>query len=133
MAISAGSTAGASSAGSARAFGPDRYTSRAQLTKLIVLSHGWAPVTPATPSFSDVPRTFWAYSYIETALAHGVISGYDDGTFLPLSNITRAQLAKMIVQSEDWPVVQPAQATFTDVGPGHWAYPWIETVAQQGW
>jgi hypothetical protein len=35
----------------------------------------------------------------------------------------------MLVLSQGWPEVHPAQATFRDVGSGHWAYEWIETVA----
>jgi subtilisin family serine protease len=109
-------------------FGPDHFTTRAQFAKMLVLSHAWPVITPAQPSFTDVPRDFWAYGYIETVRAHGVVSGYMDGTFLPASNVTRAQMAKMLVQSQDWTPVQPATATFTDVGSDNWAYGWIETI-----
>jgi subtilisin family serine protease len=111
-------------------FGPDQFTTRAQFTKLLVLSHDWPVVTPARPSFVDVPRSLWAYGYIETARARGVISGYMDGTFVPAGNVTRAQLAKMLVQSQGWTPVQPVAPTFTDVGPDHWAYIWIETIIE---
>jgi subtilisin family serine protease len=109
-------------------FGPDRFTSRAQFAKMIVLSENWPLVTPATPSFVDVPSAFWAYAYIETARAHGVVSGYADGTFEPVSNITRGQLAKILVQSQGWTPIQPARPTYSDVGPDHWAFGWVETV-----
>jgi hypothetical protein len=33
---------------------------------------------------------------VETAFAHGIISGYADNTFRPVASITRGQLAKMI-------------------------------------
>jgi hypothetical protein len=113
-------------------FRPDTFTTRAQFTKMLVLSHHWPLLTPNTPTFTDVPRALWAYSYIETAYAHDVISGYADGTFRPADNVTRGQLAKMLVLSQGWPVVHPTRATFTDVGGGHWAYEWIETVAAHG-
>jgi hypothetical protein len=113
-------------------FRPEAYTTRAQLTKMLVLSHRWRLLNPNTPTFTDVPRDYWAYTYIETAHAHNVINGYADGAFHPTDNVTRAQLAKMLVQSQGWTVVHPARATFSDAGTGHWAYEWIETLAARG-
>jgi subtilisin family serine protease len=113
-------------------FRPETYTTRAQFTKMLVLSRHWPLLDPVTPTFTDVPRDYWSYSYIETAYAHDVLNGYADGTFRPQDNVTRGQLAKMLVQSQNWPLAHPAQATFSDVGSGHWAYEWIETVAAHG-
>jgi hypothetical protein len=110
-------------------FRPDAFTSRAQLTKMLVLGHEWPLLNPTTPTFTDVSRDFWAYTYIETAHAHNVINGYADGSFHPVDSVTRAQLSKMLVQSAGWPIIHPARATFGDVGSGHWAYEWVETVA----
>lgn len=113
-------------------FRPEAYTTRAQFTKILVLSQRWPLLDPETPTFTDVPRDYWAYSYIETAHAHEVINGYADGSFRPTDNVTRGQLAKMLVQSQGWRVVHPLRATFGDVGNGHWAYEWIETIAARG-
>jgi amidase len=74
-----------------------------------------------------VPTTLWSYAYVETARAHGAISGYSDGTFRPNSDITRAQLAKMIVTAAGWPLTAPARPSFTDVPATHWAYSFVET------
>ena len=41
---------------------------------------------PASPSFC----------FVEIALAHGVISGYSDGTFRPGNNATRGQICKIV-------------------------------------
>lgn len=59
---------------------------------------------PATPSFSDVPRTAWYYPYIETAAHEGWIRG--DGncygtasarcTVRPASDVNRAEMATML-------------------------------------
>ena len=99
---------------------------------MLVLGHRWPLLNPTTPTFTDVPRDFWAYTYIETAHAHDVINGYAGGTFRPMDNVTRGQLAKMLVQSQGWRLLHPSQTTFTDVGTSHWAYEWIETVAAHG-
>lgn len=39
----------------------------------------------------------WAKNYINDAVSCGVISGYDDGTFLPKKNVTRAEAAQMLL------------------------------------
>ena len=65
--------------------------------------------------FSDVCPDYWAYTYIEYLAAHGIISGYADGTFRPGATATRAQLAKMIVLARGWPIVTPPSPSFRDV------------------
>jgi len=38
-------------------------------------------VMPVTPSFTDIPESYWAYSEIEIAKQIGITSGMDDGSF----------------------------------------------------
>ena len=40
-----------------------------------------SPIFAAGTSFSDVPKTHWAYSYVETASQNGWVAGVGDGTF----------------------------------------------------
>lgn len=47
--------------------------------------------------FEDVPRSYAFYKYIKGLREAKVIKGYTDDIFKPEENITRAQLAKMIV------------------------------------
>ncbi len=54
------------------------------------------PAGPTTPTFKDVPTTYWAYKYIEYLAKMGIISGYPDGTFHPTENLTRAQAASFM-------------------------------------
>ena len=67
-----------------------------QIAKIIVVATGWTLLNPATPTFSDTPANSPFYSYIETAYAHGIISGYDDGTFRWPGTATRGQAAKIV-------------------------------------
>ena len=46
--------------------------------------------------FSDVLRTDWAVEYIREAAARGWIIGYEDGTFRPGNNITRAEVVTVV-------------------------------------
>ena len=77
-------------------FRPSNFVTRGQLTKIVVIGAGWALHTPATPTFSDVPTGNVFYPFIETALCHGAISGYSDGTFRPNANAFRGQIAKIV-------------------------------------
>lgn len=76
---------------------------RAQLSKIVVVAanhvYGWKILNPNTPTFSDVPREDPFYTFIETAVCHGIISGYSDGGFHPDSEATRAQIAKIVCQA----------------------------------
>jgi hypothetical protein len=91
-------------------FRPSNNITRGQLSKLIMLGMGWVASPPPDPdyTFADVPRSNPFFSYIETIVAHGVVSGYTCGGlgepcdpqghayFRPGNNGTRAQLSKML-------------------------------------
>ena len=111
-------------------FRPENPTTRAQIAKMIVLAAQY-PLTlpPGAPHFADVPPASPFYTFIEVAYAHGVISGYADGTFRPYALVTRAQLSKMIVIARGLALVTPPVPTFRDVSAAYWAYSYIETAA----
>ncbi len=77
-------------------FRPTSIINRAQAAKMLVIAKGWTLVNPPNPTFPDMPSDNWAYSYVETAVSHGIIGGYDDGTFRPSDPLTRALLSKML-------------------------------------
>ncbi len=70
---------------------------------------GFTP--PATPTFPDVPEDQWAYTYIEYAVANGVVQGYPypdpedpDATiyrYLPGNIVTRCQMAVYVARAFD--------------------------------
>jgi hypothetical protein len=105
---------------------------RGQLAKMLTLGLGWPLAQPETPTFDDVPVASPYYYYVETAYAHGVISGYRDHTFRPYNSITRAQLSKMIVIAKNWPLALPETPTFSDVPRDDWAFGFVETAHAQG-
>jgi len=113
-------------------FRPYNATTRAQLAKIVVGAAGWPLVTPPTAHFRDVPPGSLFYTFVETAFAHGIVSGYSDGTFQPGNPVTRGQLAKIIVAAQGWPLVTPAPGHFRDVPPGYVFYSAIETAFAHG-
>src|SRR5437868_11825119 len=52
-------------------FRPYNTTTRAQLTKVVVLARGWPIDTTGGPHFTDVPTDHPFYAYVETASQHG--------------------------------------------------------------
>ncbi len=68
---------------------------RGQVTKIVVGGAGWVRVTPPAPTFSDVPAGNVFYSFIETAVCHGIVSGYGDSTLRPNAPAFRGQIAKI--------------------------------------
>jgi hypothetical protein len=76
-------------------FRPYTTVTRGQVAKMIVLAAGWTLVNPTTATFKDVAVGSSYYTYVETAYANKVISGYADGTFRPGAGATRGQIAQI--------------------------------------
>jgi hypothetical protein len=114
------------------AFRPGNNTTRGQLAKIEVLAKGWELLDPAVPSFSDVLSDNAFYQYVETAHAHDILGGYTDGTFRPNTEVTRSQLAKIVVSAEGWPLVTPGSPTFYDVPADNAFYSYVETAVVHG-
>ena len=65
--------------------------------------------------FSDVDTTDWYYSNVMRAVELGILSGYTDGTFKPMNNITRRDFAIMLAQSLGHDNDEEATSPFKDV------------------
>jgi hypothetical protein len=109
-----------------RTFKPKNSVTRAEFAKMVCQASGWSLTQPAEGSFADVDTGHWAYDYIETAKAHGVIGGYPGGIFKPGANITRAEICKMLVAASGIGL-DTSGASFGDVETGHWAQAYIMT------
>ncbi|MGE7926368.1 S-layer homology domain-containing protein [Lysinibacillus xylanilyticus] len=75
-----------------------------------------APVTKTT--FNDVPKSHWAYESIKQVAEKGLVTGYEDGTYKPSAQVTRAEFATFLSRIFDGE--DRTTAMFTDVG-SHWA------------
>ena len=65
--------------------------------------------------FSDVDTNDWYYSNVMRAVELGILSGYTDGTFKPMNNITRRDFAIMLAQSLGHDNDEKATSPFKDV------------------
>ncbi len=83
-------------------FNPHRVINRAEMIKMIVhtLDIDMTDL-PDIPTFKDVPKSHWAYPYVEAAYRAGIISGISNDLFGAGQLCTREQMAAMFVRSLD--------------------------------
>ena len=82
-------------------------------------------------SFSDVAADAWYNNAVSTMVNAGIIQGYEDGTFRPNNNITRAEFAAIASRfmSSGYDVEEDL---FTDIA-NHWARENINDAAMTKW
>jgi len=86
-------------------------------------------------TFSDVPSSYWAYSFIETLAASGITSGCSEGIYCPSDSVTRAQMAIFLERGMNGSGFSPPAATgnvFFDVSAESFAASFIEQLASDG-
>jgi hypothetical protein len=54
---------------------------------------------PATASFSDVPVEHWSYRYVEYLAERGIVSGYENGSYLPEKIVNRGEAAVYLARA----------------------------------
>lgn len=88
---------------------------------------------PATPSFSDIPKTHIFYKEIEWLVNEGVTTGYNDGTYRPNLSVTRGAMAAFLYRAANSPVfVAPNTPSFSDVPKTYIFYKEVEWLAETG-
>lgn len=82
-------------------FGRGQPITRAAFVTAMVRLFGWEEVTPAKASYTDVTAERWFYTAVETARANGAFAS-TSGAFHPTDNITREEMAVMLIRSLDY-------------------------------
>ncbi|MBK8620075.1 MAG: S-layer homology domain-containing protein [Anaerolineales bacterium] len=95
-------------------------------------------VLPPTATFSDVPLTYWASSYIERLYSAGITGGCSTVplNYCPDATVTRAQMAIFLLKgihgSSYTPPAVGVSTGFGDVATDYWAAAWIKQLAAEG-
>ncbi|AJY74609.1 S-layer homology domain-containing protein [Paenibacillus beijingensis] len=109
-------------------FEPKRNITRAEFAALIVRSLGIEAT--GTSEFKDVASGKWYSGAVAAAAEAGIVNGYEDGSFKPNANISRKELAAMVVRALEYAGVESkltdaeasaALANFTDTATLGWA------------
>ena len=107
------------------------------LALLLIFSITAAPTGQMTSYAGYNDSGSIAYTEAVEALSElGVLAGYEDNTFRPERNVTRAEASKIIcyilIGTEEADALKKAPTSFDDVAQTHWANPFIEYCASKG-
>jgi len=83
--------------------------------------------TPGANPFRDVSSGDYFYEHVYDLRDAQALGGYNDGTFRPYNQATRAQLVKIVVLAFRIPLYSGNQQVFTDVPTNHPFYQYIMT------
>ena len=109
-------------------FRPNEPITRAEFVSMAV-KFLESPQASTENKFTDVSAEDWFWNAVQAAVEEGWISGYEDGSFRPNRNITRAEVASIVnhvlerVADPDYVRNNKEKLNdFIDVTPSHWAY-----------
>lgn len=83
-----------------------------------------------TANFSDVPADHWAANYIAFVYEKKIVTGYEDNSFHPSSNIKRSEFATIMQRYLG--IELNEDASFVDVTKDHWAVAYIGACKDAG-
>ena len=124
-----------------RLYCPDRILSRAESAVFVERGHhGAIPdppyPTPSSPSFADVPSSFWGFGWIESLWQDGFTAGCatDPLAYCPDRQHTRAEGSVFFLRIKNGVSYQPPPPTglFADVDSAAWYAGWVEAAYNQG-
>ena len=82
-------------------------------------------------TFSDMEDAKWALKQVELLYEKGIVSGTGDGIYSPHRNVTRAEMAKMMVNLGGYEIIT-CEIPFEDVDKNAWYYPYVCTAYKNG-
>jgi len=114
-----------------------RGIARPQGTGCDIGAYEYVVPTPPSISFTDVPATYWAVTWIERLANAGITSGCSTNPMMycPEDLVTRAQMAIFLERGMNGSDYTPPAATgtvFGDVLTSTWAANWIEKLYADG-
>uniref|UniRef100_UPI0018F530A2 S-layer homology domain-containing protein n=1 Tax=Paenibacillus alkalitolerans TaxID=2799335 RepID=UPI0018F530A2 len=118
-------------------FQPNKAITRAEFAALVVRALGLSNKT-ATSNFSDVAAGAWYANAVAVAAEAGIIKGYaEDNTFRPNAEISRKELAAMVVRASEYAGTKlaadtSALAAFKDAGKLGWAEAEVSAAVKAG-
>lgn len=109
--------------------GLDQKMTRAQFARVLGLLKGLnVDAEPTVQTFTDVPKSHWAYQEVEAAAAAGLLVGVGGGKFDPNGNVTVQQVAVAVVAALG---LKPVEGAKID-GAADWAADDIQALINAG-
>lgn len=95
--IAAVAEAGIMSGRGNNTFDPDATLTRAQMAKIVALAYDLKGTS--TIEFKDVPKTDWAYTYIQQLAANNITTGYSGNLYKPNESISRVHFGLFLYRA----------------------------------
>ncbi|MBH0230720.1 S8 family serine peptidase [Halobacillus yeomjeoni] len=111
-------------------FGINDKITRRDAARMIVRALKLDTTNVKDPGLEDVGQNDPAYKEIAAIAASGIMVGNPDGFFNPDGLLTRAEMAKVVVEAYN--LSGSTQDRFPDVPLKHWAFDYINTLAANG-
>ncbi len=108
-------------------FAPDKAITRAEYAYILAKLK---KLPTSDKKIKDVPEDHWAADAIASCIEAGIIAGYNDGTFRPDREITRAEAVAMMSRAFDITSNVKGKKAYNDVSKKHWAYDVIMTASK---
>lgn len=107
---------------------PGEKISRAHAAKIMALALDLDTKNVVDPGFKDVKKNHPYYGHIAALVNAGIIKGYEDNTFKPTGNLTRAHVAQMLVLGYKLEEKKLSNLPFKDVNDKQWFANYIQTL-----
>jgi hypothetical protein len=112
-------------------FGPGLAVTRAEFTKMLVMTLGLRLGSGST-GFADVPGDAWYAPYVRAAVRAEIVQGVTATEFAPNQTVTREQMAVLVARGLN--LSQAGPLTFTDrAAVDAWAVKGVEEVVAAGY
>lgn len=118
---------------------PDQPITRAEFTKVILEALDVSLTgVKFEQRFSDVKKNDWYSRYVLKAESLGIIQGYNDGSFRPNEQVTRAEALAIIFRAFDIPSTSndfhstSLKKIFSDVPQGQWFTNYVSNAYESG-
>ena len=112
-------------------FKPEGNITRAEAATIISrISNKFSSSTRYCHTFTDCPEGIWYEKAVAFCSSQGYIKGYEDATFRPDGNITRAEFATILVRVFGYDGITGLNV-FSDLD-GHWAKDYVSVLYSAG-
>ncbi|TDQ42177.1 S-layer homology domain-containing protein [Aureibacillus halotolerans] len=101
-------------------FGVNRNITRAEVS--LILKRSFSFPAEGSEDYTDVPTFHWAYDSIKYVSGAGLMQGMTGNKFYPNEELTRAQLAQVIVRLDSNGSTSQTRQVFSDVPSSFWGY-----------
>jgi hypothetical protein len=86
---------------------------------------------PLLKTFPDVPTGYWARKPIEYLTTLNIMDAYQDGNFYPTKEISRSELAVLLVKAKGFEIADDIKVRFSDVALQAYEAPYISLAVER--